>query len=159
MLMDTRESKGGLLSNLALHAGTYLYYTYLQVLYWRLQWGYRAEILFTPWVTIAGGIQVVFVSSARFGNEIVCAYGERYAEDLIPALYAQYCAHSRVRKVLYHCHQILETLRSPSLFPLFGYRYRSRDTRRSTRTFTGVGASYCGRTALSKFVYGNLLPS
>lgn len=40
--------------------------------HWRLQWGYRAEILFIPWVTIAGGIQVVFVSSLRFGSEIVC---------------------------------------------------------------------------------------
>lgn len=129
--------------------------TYLQVLYWRLQWGYRAEILFIPWVTIAGGIQVVFVSSTRFGNQMVCAYGERYAEDLI--LYAQYCAHSRVHKVLILLPPDLGN--SPSLFPLFGYRYRSRGTRRSTRTLPAWARIVLPKDSIVQVVYGNLLPS
>ena len=130
---------GGLLSNLALHAGTY--YTYLQVLVLYSSTGvYSGAIVLRYYLFRGLQLRVefklcsflVFVSGVR-----LCAYGERYAEDLILVL--EYCMHNTVRtaasaKFPYHYHQILETPRSPSLFPLFGYRYRSRGTRRSTRT-------------------------
>ena len=101
MLIDTRESKGGLLSNLALHAGTY--YTYLQVLVLYSSTGvYSGAIVLRYYLFRGLQLRVEFklcsfpvlVSGVR-----LCAYGERYAEDLILVLYAQYCAHSRVRKV------------------------------------------------------------